>query len=75
MYTFIVWVAPGGNRTPDPGGVTAMLYQLSQDHPDLFCREIRLVVMLLLREHDGEHSVRPAACLVHVGRSHSPAEW
>ena len=59
---------PGGSRTPpDPGQSTAA-------RTDLLCAERRLVVVPLLREHDGEHGVGAAAGLVHVGGGHRPAE-
>lgn len=41
-------------------------------HQDLFGCVVRLHVVLLLREDDVEDSMRAAAGLVHVGRSHSP---
>lgn len=36
---------------------------------DLFCGEVRLAVMFLLCEDDGENCMGPAAGLVHVGSS------
>lgn len=38
---------------------------------DLFCGEVRLAVVFPLSEDNGENSMGPAACLVHVGGSHS----
>ena len=56
---------PGGTRTRDPGCL---------QRTDLLCAELRLVVVSLLREHDGEHGVGAAARLVHVGGGHRPVE-
>lgn len=40
---------------------------------NLFRGEVRLAVMLLLREDDGENCMGPAAGLIHVGSSNSSA--
>lgn len=41
---------------------------------NLLCGQVCLAVILLLGENDSEDSVRPAACLVHVGGGNSSGD-
>ena len=47
---------------------------LSLGSTNLFCGHFRFIVVFLLSEDDGEHSVGPAAGLVHVGGRHRPEQ-
>lgn len=55
---------------------SSMLNQLTEDVTKLYLLRgvISLSIVAFLRENDVEHGVRAAACLIHVGGSHSPAD-
>lgn len=68
------WSPSWGRASSPPKGATCSPLPMAATTPYLLRVKVRELVMAVLREDDGEHGVGAAACLIHVGGSHSPGE-